>query len=182
MKVCVYCASSENLAPEYYEAGESFGRLLAKRGHTLVYGGYNKGIMHAVARGAASEGGEIIAVVPKIFDRPGFTYEKCTKVIVTETMHARKATMENEADAFAVLPGGIGTFDELFELFVLKSLDLCCKPMGLLNVQGCYDLLLAFLDKNTADGLMTEKNRAMLQLYDKGEALLDALEKQSNLA
>ncbi len=180
MKVCVYCASAENLDPEFYEIGEAFGRLLASRGHTLVYGGYNKGIMHAVARGAAAEGGEIIAVVPKIFDRPGFTYEKCTKVIVTETMHSRKATMENEADAFAILPGGIGTFDELFELYVLKSLDICQKPMGLLNGRGCYDLLRAFLDKNTSDGLMTEKNRAMLHFYDDGESLLNALENESS--
>lgn len=178
MKICVYCASSENLVPEFYKAGEDFGRLLAKRGHTLVYGGYNKGIMNAVAHGTAEEGGNIIAVIPKIFDRPGFTFEKCTRIIVTDTMHSRKAAMENEADAFAVLPGGIGTFDELFELYVLKSLDICNKPMGMLNVRGCYDLLRAFLDKNTSDGLMTPQNRALLNFYDDGEKLLSDLERE----
>lgn len=176
MKISVYCSSSETLNPEYYVIGENFGRLIAKRGHSLVYGGYNKGIMCAVARGVAAEKGEIIAVVPKIFDRPGFTYENCSRVIVTETMHNRKETMENECDAFAILPGGIGTFDEFFEMYVLKSLGLCPKPMGILNVLGCYDLLEAMLDKNEADGMLTHKNREMVKFYKTGEELINALE------
>ncbi len=176
MKISVYCSSYENLNPEYYSVGEAFGRMLAKRGHSLVYGGYNKGIMCAVARGVAAENGEIIAVVPKIFDRPGFTYENCSRVIITETMHSRKETMENECDAFAILPGGIGTFDEFFEMYVLKTLDLCSKPMGILNVLGCYDLLEALLDKNVADGLLSQKNREVVKFYKTGEELLNALE------
>lgn len=178
MRIAVYCASGEGLDPRYYELGEQFGRMLAERGHSLVYGGYNKGIMCAVARGVAAGHGEIIAVVPKLFDKPEFTFEGCTEVIVTETMHARKAKMEQLSDAFAILPGGIGTFDEFFELYVLKSLGECDKPMGLLNAMGCYDLLKAMLEKNTADGLMTAKNLALAKFYTSGEALLDALERE----
>lgn len=180
MKISVYCASSEGLDSQYYVLGEQFGRMLAQRGHSLVYGGYNKGIMCAVARGVVAAHGEIIAVVPKLFDRPEFTFEGCTQVIVTETMHARKAKMEEIGDAFAILPGGIGTFDEFFELYVLKSLGECDKPMGLLNALGCYDVLRAMLDKNTSDGLMSAQNRALANFYDTGEALLDALEREYN--
>ncbi len=178
MKISVYCASGEGLHPEFYEVGEAFGKMMAKRGHSLVYGGYNKGIMCAVARGVASENGHIIAVVPKIFDKPGFTFEGCSEVIVTETMHERKAAMESACDAFAILPGGIGTFDEFFELYVLKSLGICTKPMGLLNVRGCYDMLEAMLDKNTLDGLMTSKKRELARFYTDGTSLLDALESE----
>ncbi len=178
MKISVYCASSENLDPEYYAVGEAFGRLLAQRGHSLVYGGYNKGIMCAVARGVYAEHGEVTAVVPKIFDKPGFNFEGCTQVIVTETMHTRKQTMENLCDAFAILPGGIGTFDEFFELYVLKSLGLCNKPMALLNVRGCYDALKTMLERNTADGLMTQTNLSLVKFFERGEDLLNALESE----
>ena len=178
MKICVYCASADGLNPKYYEMGEAFGRMIAQRGHSLVYGGYNHGIMCAVARGTASAGGEVIAVVPRIFDKPEFAFEGCTRVIVTETMHERKATMEREGDAFAILPGGIGTFDEFFELYVLKSLGLCDKPMGVLNYMGCYDPLAALLDQNTAAGLMTAKNRRLVEFFTSPERLMDALEEE----
>lgn len=161
MKICVYCSSVEGLDSKWYELGRSFGRWLGSSGHMLVYGGYNKGIMGEVARGTSESGGEIIAVVPKIFDRPGFTYEGCSKVIMTESMHARKAAMETEADAFVILPGGIGTFDEFFELYVLKSLGQIEKPMVIFNAFGCYDLLEQMLDKNASDGFLLAKNRAI---------------------
>jgi len=179
MKVCVYCSSREDLNPEYYTIGEAFGRMLAKRGHALVYGGYNKGIMAAVARGVLAEGGEITAVVPEIFNKPGFTLEGCSRVIYTPTMHTRKETMENESDAFAILPGGIGTFDEFFEIYVLKSLKQTTKPIALLNALGCYDLLEAFLDKNAEDHFLTAANRALISFYKDGTALLDALESEA---
>lgn len=176
MKICVYCASSQTLDPQYYALGERFGRLLVERGHSLVYGGYSRGLMAAVARGVASRGGEITAVVPRIFDRPGFTFAGCNRVIFTESMHARKAAMEAEGDAFAILPGGIGTFDEAFELYVLKSLNLCKKPMGFLNAFGCYDLLKAFLEQSCRQGLMTEANLKLGVFYETAESLLEALE------
>ena len=143
MRICVYCSSSDGLDSKYYEEGRAFGRELAKRGHSLVYGGYCKGIMAAVAEGVHENGGEITAVVPKVFDREGFTYEGCTRVIKTPDMNSRKKTMEAEAEAIAVLPGGIGTMDEFFEALVLKTIGELDKPMGVLNTGGCYDLLVA---------------------------------------
>lgn len=181
MKICVYCASTDELDPSFYELGEQFGKMLAQRGHSLIFGGYNHGIMSAVARGVASENGEILAVIPKIFDQPDFNYPGCTRIIVTETMHDRKATMEREGDAFAILPGGIGTFDEFFELYVLKSLGQCNKPMGILNFRGCYDALEVLLNQNTLDKLMTRKNREIAKFYTSPENLLYDLENATHI-
>lgn len=178
MNICVYCSSSTSLDPVYFRAGRAFGESLAKRGHTLVYGGYNQGVMGAVAEGAKAAGGEIIAVVPAIFDRPGFTYPGCTRVIKTADMSERKATMERIGDGFAVLPGGIGTFDEFFEAYVLRTLGQLDKPMGILNVNGCYDLLAAFLDRNMQEGFLSAANREGIRFFTDGEALLNALEEQ----
>lgn len=176
MKICVYCSSAQGLAPALYEKAEQFGRSLARRGHTLVYGGFNQGIMGAVARGAYAEGGEIVAVVPRIFDREDFTYEGCGRVVRTETMGERKAAMEAEGDALAVLPGGIGTFDEFFEALVLKTLGLLDKPIGVWNLDGCCDALQALLDASAADGFLSQSNRSAVQFYTEGEAMLDAFE------
>ena len=152
MKICVYCSSAQNLDPALYEAGEAFGRALARRGHTLVYGGYNAGLMGAVARGAAQGGAPVVAVVPAIFDREGFVPEGCTQVIHVGTMSQRKARMEEEADAFAVLPGGIGTFDEFFETLVLKSLGQLPKPLAVYDLLGGCAPLRALLRAGTEAG------------------------------
>ena len=179
MKICVYCSSKENLSPIHYEIGHKFGHEMAQRGHSLVYGGYNKGIMQAVAGGVAEQNGEIIAVIPKIFDKPTFTFRQCSKVIVTATMHERKATMEREADAFAILPGGIGTMDEFFELFVLNALGELSKPMAILDVDGCYRLLEQFLNQNAKDGFLSEDQRNLVKFYKEIPDILEALEKSS---
>lgn len=172
MKLCVYCSSAQGLAPQLYEEAERFGRSLARRGHTLVYGGFNEGIMGAAARGAAAEGGAIVAVVPRIFDRDGFTYAGCTRVIRTATLRERKAAMEAEADALAVLPGGIGTFDEFFEALVLKTLGQLDKPLGVYNLQGGCDALEALLDASVAGGYLRQSGRDAVRFYTDGEALL----------
>ena len=176
MKICVYCSSAQGLDPAFYAAGEAFGRELARRGHTLVYGGYGEGVMGAVARGAAAGGAPIIAVVPAIFDREGFTAPGCTRVIHVDSMSRRKACMEAEADGFAVLPGGIGTLDEFFEVLVLKSLGQLQKPLAILNVKGCYDPLAALLEQGCAQGIIRPENCALAPVFTDGCALLDALE------
>ena len=174
MKIAVYCSSAQGLDPAFYAAGEAFGRALARRGHTLVYGGYGEGVMGAVARGAAAGGAPIVAVVPAVFDRPGFTAPGCTAVLHVGTMAERKARMEAEADAFAVLPGGIGTLDEFFEALVLKSLGQLPKPIALYDVGGCYAPLAALLEQGVRAGLIRPQHCA--PLFTNGEALLDALE------
>lgn len=172
MKICVYCSSASALAPELLAAGEAFGRALARRGHTLVYGGYGEGLMGAVARGAAAGGAEIIAVVPAIFDREGFTAPGCTAVRHVGTMAERKAAMEAEADAFAVLPGGIGTFDEFFEALVLRSLGQLQKPLAVYNIGGSLDALDALLAQSVAQGMLRESTRALAPFFTDGEELL----------
>lgn len=176
MKICVYCSSAQGLAPELYKEAERFGSALAQRGHTLVYGGFHEGIMGAVAQGAARAGGEIVAVVPAVFEREDFIHPNCTRVIHTATMRERKAAMEAEGDALVVLPGGIGTFDEFFEALVLKTLGLLDKPILVYNMNGCCDALQALLDASVQGGFLSERNRAAVHFYTSGEVLLDALE------
>lgn len=181
MKICVYCSSSDGLDSKYYEEGRAFGSEMARRGHSLVYGGYCGGIMAAVAEGVYQNGGEITAVVPKVFDRPGFTYEGCTGIIKTPDMNSRKKTMEAEADAIAVLPGGIGTMDEFFEAFVLKTLGELDKPLGVLNTGGCYDLLEQLLAGSVKEGFLSGEYRKYAKFYDDAAAMIDEFEKESGL-
>lgn len=176
MKICVYCSSAQGLAPEFYAAGEAFGRALARRGHALVYGGYNAGVMGAVARGAAAGGAEIVAVVPAIFDRPEFTLPGCARVVHTGTLAERKAAMRAEANAFAVLPGGVGTYDEFFETLTLRTLGQLEKPLAVYDVRGCYAPLAALLAQSEQEGFAREAVRAAAPFFTSGEALLDALE------
>jgi len=178
VKICVYCSSAQNLDPALYEAGEAFGRALARRGHTLVYGGYNAGLMGAVARGAAQDGAPVVAVVPAIFDREGFVPEGCTQVIHVGTMSQRKARMEEEADAFAVLPGGIGTFDEFFETLVLKSLGQLPKPLAVYDLLGGCAPLRALLRAGTEAGYLSPETEDLAPFFTQGEGLLDALERE----
>lgn len=176
MRICVYCSSASGLDPALYTAGEAFGRALASRGHTLVYGGYAHGLMGAVARGAEEGGARIIAVVPAIFDKEGFTATGCTQIIHVGTMSERKARMEAEADALVVLPGGIGTFDEFFEALVLRSLDQLPKPLAVYNIAGSLTALDALLAQSVEQGFLRQDVRALAPFFTSGDALLDTLE------
>lgn len=180
MNICVYCSSADGLAEEYYETGKSFGAEIAKRGHSLIYGGYCRGIMAAVAKGVYENGGDVTAVVPKVFDKEGFTYEGCSRVIKTPDMNSRKRIMEQEADAIAVLPGGIGTMDEFFEVLVLITLGEFNKPMGILNTEGCYDLLGELLDKNVEQGFLSSENRKYAKFYKDSSLMLDEFEEHKS--
>ena len=155
MRICIYGASSDKLAPEYFEQAEQLGRLMARGGHTLVFGGGQGGLMGAAARGAHSCGGEIIGVAPRFFDEPGILYPHCSRFVYTETMRERKAIMEDESDAFIVLPGGIGTYEEFFETLTLKQLGRHGKPMAMLNTRGYYDLMTALLINTVSEGFMS---------------------------
>lgn len=156
MNICIFGASSNTLAPVYYEAAEDLGRRIARGGHTLVFGGGERGLMGACADGAAAEGGESIGVAPRFFDEPGVLRQDCTRFVFTGTMAERKSAMEELAEAFIVLPGGIGTFEEFFEVLTLKALGRHDKPMTLLNTAGCYDSLLAMLKSSAKEGFTGE--------------------------
>jgi len=156
MKICVYGASSDNLDKEYFEAAHSLGKLMALEGHTLVFGGGKGGLMGACARGAYENGGEVIGIAPSFFDEPGVLFENCSRFIFTETMRERKALMEEESEGFIVLPGGIGTFEEFFEMLTLKQLGRHSKPMAVMNVLGYYEAMQQMLKKAVEDGFMSK--------------------------
>ena len=152
MKICVFAASSDRVDGIYLAAAEELGRLLGEGGHTLIFGGGCTGLMGACARGADAAGAEIIGIAPRFFDEPGVLYERCSRFVWTDTMAERKTAMEEEAEAFLVLPGGIGTMEEFFEVLTLRQLGRHGKPMALLNTAGYYDDLNAFLHRMSETG------------------------------
>ena len=176
MNICVYGGSSNSVGAEYIEAGIRFGRALAERGHGLVFGGGAGGLMGAAARGAYSAQGKITGVAPTFFNVDGVLFEECTEFVFTETMRQRKQKMEELSDAFVMLPGGIGTLDEFFEIFTLKQLGRHGKPVGVLNTGGYYDGLLAMLDKMASEGFMLPECRDMLAVSNSPEELVKKLE------
>ena len=149
-RICVYCGSSSGANPVHREAAENLGALLAARGIGLVYGGGNVGLMGIVADAALQAGGEVIGVIPTALMDKELGHAGVTKLHVTASMHERKQLMADLSDGFISLPGGIGTLEELFETFTWLQLGFHGKPVGLLNVAGFYDHLLAFL-RHAAD-------------------------------
>ena len=176
MRICIFGASGQNLAQAYFEEAELLGRLIAQKGHTLVFGGGANGLMGACARGAQMAAGEIIGVAPRFFDEPGVLFQACSRFIFTETMRERKAAMEEMSDAFLVLPGGISTFEEFFEVLTLKQLGQHAKPLSILNTAGYYNDLQKLLEKAADDGFLSRQALQLYHLCDTPENALVALE------
>ena len=176
MKICVYGASSNSIDKKYIEAGERLGSLMAARGHTLVFGGGANGLMGAVARGEAEVRGEIIGVAPSFFNVDGILFPDCTDFVYTETMRERKQKMEELSDAFIMTPGGIGTFEEFFEILTLRQLARHNKPIAVLNTNGYYNALCELLETAIAGGFMTDKNRELFFVSENEAEILDYLE------
>lgn len=176
MKICVFGASSRDLAQVYYDDAYALGAILAKRGHVIVFGGGTSGLMGSVARGAKSEGGYIIGVAPKFFDEPGILHKECDEMIFTETMGERKKAMEDMSDAFVTLPGGIGTFEEFFEALTLKQLGRHAKAMAVLNTLGYYDSMESMLQKAVDERFFPEDGHALYAIFSDCKALLDYVE------
>lgn len=172
MKICIYGASGDRLDASYFEAARALGQELGRRGHSLLFGGGAHGLMGACAEGAAETGAEIVGIAPRFFDEPGVLFAGCTRFIWTESLRERKAAMEDGAEAFVVLPGGIGTLEEFFETLTLKQLGLHGKPIALLNTRGYFDTLRALLEQAAEGGFMS---RGCLKLCafcaEPGEAL-----------
>ena len=174
MKICVFCASSETIEKSYLQAGESFGEMLAERGHTLVFGAGKYGVMGAVARGLCRKGGNAVGVIPKFFDEREVAFTDC-ELIYTETMRERKQIMEDRSDAFVIMPGGIGTFEEFFEILTLKQLRRHTKPIIIYNVNGYYDSLLNLIETAIAENFMAEKCRNLYYVTDSADRVLEYL-------
>ena len=176
MRICVYGASGSALDPRYFEAAQQLGRLIAMGGHTLIFGGGQEGLMGACAEGAAACGGEIIGIAPRFFDEPGILFPRCTRFIYTETIRERKQAMEEESDAFLVLPGGIGTLDEFFETLTLKQLGRHGKPIAVLNTLHYYDAMLSMLHAAADGGFMSRSCLRLFACYDAPQEALAAVE------
>ena len=146
MNICVYCASSDKIDKTYITAGEKFGEEMAKRNHTLIFGSGIYGVMGAVARGVKNNGGKRIGVVPEFIRNLVTVDTDCDEFIVTETMRQRKQVMEEKSEAFVMLPGGIGTFEEFFEILTLKQLEQHQKPIVIYNVNNYFNPLIDMLE------------------------------------
>ena len=171
--VCVFCGSNGGADPAYLEAAAAVGRGLAERHIRLVYGGGKVGMMGAIADAALDAGGEVVGVIPQqIFDLE-IGHEGVTDLRVVGSMHERKALMAELAEAFVALPGGIGTFEELFEVFTWAQLGLHRKPLGLLDVAGYYAPLEAMLDHAVEERFLRPQTRAMLVRDDSLDGLLE---------
>ncbi|WP_341706863.1 TIGR00730 family Rossman fold protein [Halopseudomonas sp.] len=173
MRLCVFCGSSPGNKPEYLAAAQQLGTALAKAGIGLVYGGAQVGLMGAVADAALAAGGEVIGVIPRHLVERELAHEGLTTLHEVSSMHERKAMMADLSDGFIALPGGVGTFEELFEVWTWGQLGHHQKPCALLNAAGYYDQLIAFLDHALTEGFMRQPYRDMLIVDTEANALLD---------
>jgi uncharacterized protein (TIGR00730 family) len=174
--ICVFCGSNAGANPAYLEAAEVVGRGLAQHGVQVVYGGATIGMMGALADAARGAGGEVIGVIPQsIFDRE-IGHTGLDDLRVVGSMHERKALMAELADAFIALPGGIGTLEELFEVYTWAQLGIHTKPLGLLDVAGYFQPLVAFLDHAVQERFLRPEMRTLLAVSDDLDDLLAVLE------
>jgi uncharacterized protein (TIGR00730 family) len=174
--VCVFCGSSDNVSPDYLTAARQMGRVLAKRRLRLVFGGGKTGLMGAVADGVLESGGEVVGVIIPSMNTTALAHTALTRMDITPDMHARKARMHELSDGYVALPGGFGTFDELFEAITWGQIGAHQKPIGLLNVRNYYEPLLAAIDHAVGEGFIFHEHRASLCCDSDPDQLLDAIE------
>jgi uncharacterized protein (TIGR00730 family) len=174
-RVCVFCGSKHGGRPEYTEAARAMGTALVAAGIDLVYGGGRVGLMGEVADAVLAAGGEVIGVIPESMATREIAHHGITDLRVVGSMHERKALMYELSDGFVALPGGLGTLEELFEITTWSQLGLHSKPAGLLDVEGFYAPLVAFLDQLVAEGFVAERHRRLLLVASRPAELLDRL-------
>ncbi len=173
--VCVYCGSSDKMHQDYLEAARQMGAALAGRGLQLLYGAGRTGLMGALADGALEAGGEVIGIIPAIFNTHQLVHRGLTRLEVVESMHQRKTRLAELADAFIALPGGYGTFEEFFEILTWAQIGLHSKPIGLLNSHHYFDPLLTMVEHARAEGFIYDEHRALFTWAESPAVLLDAL-------
>jgi len=178
--ICVYCGSADNIHPDYRLAGRLMGRMLAESGIRLIFGGGKTGVMGAVADGALEAGGEVIGVIVESMNKPALAHAGLTRLEVTLTIHERKARMYSLSDGYIALPGGFGTFDELFETVTWGQIGVHEKPIGLLNVRNYFDPLMAMVMHAEREGFVFPEHRQMLCLADTPQDLLACMEKHQH--
>jgi uncharacterized protein (TIGR00730 family) len=180
--ICVYCGSRPGSEPAFADSARQVGLWIAQNKGQLVYGGGHNGLMGMMADACLQAGGRVIGVIPEALVEKEWAHSGCSELHVVENMHERKRLMAERADAFLALPGGIGTFEEFFEAWTWRQLGYHDKPVGLLNLNGYYDKLLAFLSTAVQQGFM---NTGQMQLISSGthaESLLKSLVTEAGLA
>jgi len=173
--LCIYCGSRPGENPLFADAARTVGTWIGQNGGQLVYGGGSGGLMGTVARATAEAGGRVVGVIPQSLVDREFANRDCDELHIVQTMHERKALMAERSGAFLALPGGIGTFEELFEVWTWRQLGYHAKPIGLLNVAGYYDALLAFLHSSVASGFMGPWQMDLVDASNEAAALLARL-------
>lgn len=171
-RVCVFCGSSPGRDAIFLDAADRLGRTLARRGLELVYGGAHVGLMGRVADAALAEGGHVIGVIPRSLVEREIAHTGLSELRIVSSMHERKALMEQLSDAFVALPGGVGTFEEMCEIFTWGQLGLHAKPCALMNVRGYYGPFLQLLDNAVDMGFLRPEHRAMVLVEEEPDALL----------
>jgi len=175
-RLCVFCGSRTGAPAVYAEETRRLGAAMVRRGHGLVFGAGNIGLMGVLADAVRAGGGETIGVIPKALVERELAHQSLTDLRIVESMHDRKALMAGLSDAFLALPGGFGTLDELFEILTWAQLRFHQKPIGMLNVAGFFDPLLKWIDRAIADDFVKAKNRELLIVETDVEKLLDRIE------
>ncbi len=173
MDICIFGASGRQLDKSYYDAAYELGEAIAAQGDRIVFGGGAEGLMGACARGAHKNGGGIVGIAPRFFDEPGILYKSCTELIFTETMRERKQLMQERSSACIVLPGGIGTLEEFFEILTLKQLGQDDRAIVLLSTNGCWNTMLRMLSELADERFMS---KSCLELYFVADTPRQALE------
>ncbi len=178
MRICVYGAASPTIDPEYIRQTEILGEEMAKRGHSLVFGGGANGLMGAAARGVKKGGGSILGVIPKFFENETIEaiYDKCDELLTPDTMRERKQLMEDNSDAFIITPGGIGTYEEFFEILTLKQLCRHNKPIAIFNIMGYYDGLNEVMNQAMQKNFIRENCSTLFRITDNLNELLGYIE------
>ena len=180
--VCVYCGSRPGLDADFATAAREVGHWIGEHGGQLVYGGGKGGLMGIVASAALERGATVVGVIPQALVDKEWANHACTELHVVNTMHERKRLMAERADVFLALPGGIGTFEELFEVWTWRQLGYHAKPIGLLNIAGYYDRLLGFLEQSVSQQFLGEWQMSLLSCGHEPASLLRDLVQQAGMA
>ena len=179
--ICVYCGSRPGDQPGFIEAARATGRWIGEHGGQLVYGGGRSGLMGEVAEATRQAGGRVVGVIPQALVDKELANHACDELHIVQTMHERKAMMAERSDAFVALPGGIGTFEELFEVWTWRQLGYHDKPIGLLNADGYYSAMLQFLDSCVGGGLMSDWQMGLVATDTEAAPLLQRLVTEAGL-
>jgi uncharacterized protein (TIGR00730 family) len=175
LSICVYCGSRHGAKRSYTEAAQALGRAIGERGWQLVYGGGKVGLMGEVADATLAAGGRVVGVIPKTLQAREVGHRGLHELHVVDTMHQRKQMMAERSDVFIALPGGIGTLEELYEVWTWRQLGYHDQPIGLLNTEGYYDSLLSFMQHAVAEGFLAPEQQAHVRVDTDPLALLQAL-------